>query len=388
MRKKLKVLLIDCNSVLEAEQGKCAALAQYNDLELTVLVPSAYRERSRVQHVEKKFDPKYSIIVGTLWGKVPNRTFFVNRLCRAVSQRPDIIHIMADENFFLTLQTLFLRNRISPRSKFVFHSWQNLRFIDRIYPQRNRLLHLIDASIERYVFRYAECGVARNREAAKVLRERGFAGRIEVIPWGIDISRFEKRSSAGLRERYGLRGFVVGYIGRLVEEKGVLDLIQAMARLSGENTLCLVGNGPLSARILALAKKLGLANTVKLFNEVPYREIPAWFNSLDVFVLPSRTSLKWKEQFGRVLVEAMASELPVIGSNSGAIPEVIGDTGLIFEESNVEHLTQQLDLLRRDVLLREKLGQKARQRVLDHFTWQRFAEKTHDLFHQLAGSFS
>jgi glycosyltransferase involved in cell wall biosynthesis len=111
--------------------------------------------------------------------------------------------------------------------------------------------------------------------------------------------------------------------------------------------------------------------------------MPAYLGQLDILVLPSRTSANWKEQFGRILVEAMACEVTVIGSDSGEIPNVIGEAGLIFAEDNVEELYNHLLTLLKDDILRRRLGRLGRERVLNHYTQEQIAAKTVDVYREM-----
>jgi len=109
-------------------------------------------------------------------------------------------------------------------------------------------------------------------------------------------------------------------------------------------------------------------------------------NMFDVLVLPSRTTRSWKEQFGRVLIEAMACETPVVGSSSGEIPKVIGDAGLIFPEGDVVTLAHILGCVHDTAELGTQLGKKGRGRVLEMFTHRRIAEETVRLYRELLGT--
>jgi glycosyltransferase involved in cell wall biosynthesis len=111
--------------------------------------------------------------------------------------------------------------------------------------------------------------------------------------------------------------------------------------------------------------------------------MPSHDRQMDVLVLPSRTRPNWKEQFGRVLVEAMACGLPVIGSDSGEIPNVIGDAGLIFPEGQAGPLRDRLQRLMRDPGLVGTLSQRGRQRVLAHYTQARVAAQTYQVYRQI-----
>jgi glycosyltransferase involved in cell wall biosynthesis len=188
-----------------------------------------------------------------------------------------------------------------------------------------------------------------------------------------------------LREIIGINSnsLVVGFMGRLVEEKGILDLLEAISRVSGEHVLLFIGSGQLKGEILQKAKKLGLEGRVKIIDHVSSMKVPDYLSCFDVLVLPSLTKMNWKEQFGRVLIEAMACEVPVIGSSSGEIPSVIGDAGLVFQEGNVGDLVNKIELIMTDNNQRKALGKKGRKRVLDNFTHKIVAERTFRVYQYL-----
>lgn len=389
MNSKLRVLFIDCNSILANEQEKCVALAKYPDIELTLLVPEVYKERLRRIQLEKREDPNYKIMPAKLWGKVPNRTLFLNQLKTLIQQKPDIIHITSDENFFLTWQVLLWRNWFSPKSKFIFHSWQNILFDSKNFPQPNRFLYQFDTVLERFIYRHADAAVARNHEVVTVLQQRGFRGPIAEIPWGIDTEKFQPTVAPEIRQKYNLKGTVIGFVGRMVPEKGILDLLEAFLLLNEHGaseeplTLCLVGDGPLSSEIRTRIQHSSLKESICLIPEIPSAEVAKLLGAFDIFVFPSRTTSGWKEQFGRALVEAMSTQIAVIGSDSGAIPDVIGDAGLIFPEGQIDILSRKIRTLVQNPQQRKQLGIQARKRIQENYTWNRFAEKTRNLFWQL-----
>ena len=116
---------------------------------------------------------------------------------------------------------------------------------------------------------------------------------------------------------------LIGYAGKLVEEKGLRTLLHAFAEVARENPrahLILAGGGPLHDELLATAAEMGLAERVHLPGIIHNSDLPAFMNALDVFVLPSETRSNWREQFGRVIVEAMSCGVPVVGSDSGRDP--------------------------------------------------------------------
>ncbi len=163
-----------------------------------------------------------------------------------------------------------------------------------------------------------------------------------------------------MRPRFSLARPVVGYIGRLVPEKGVDLLADALAPLDA--SLLVVGEGP-ARRDLERRVAAWPGSKAAFAGAVDHADIPDYLAFLDALVLPSRTTPAWAEQFGHVLVEAMAAGVPIVGSSSGAIPEVIGDAGLIFPEGDVEALRRQLQTLLTDESLRKTLIDRGHERV-------------------------
>ncbi len=177
---------------------------------------------------------------------------------------------------------------------------------------------------------------------------------------------------------------MVGYVGRLEQSKGVSTLIHALAESGVECTLLVVGEGPARAEWTSLAQNLGV--NVRWLGKVSNRDIPRYLNCLDVLVLPSETTKHWAEQFGKVIVEAMACEVSVIGSDSGEIPTVIGDAGLVFSERNSTELANRIQLVADNKQLRALLGRKGRQRVLSAYSWDAVAKQTLAFYSELLRS--
>jgi glycosyltransferase involved in cell wall biosynthesis len=135
--------------------------------------------------------------------------------------------------------------------------------------------------------------------------------------------------------------------------------------------------------LIALAAQLGIADRVRFDARLDSHLMPAFYQELDAFVLPSRTLPTWKEQFGRVLIEAMSCAVAVVGSTSGEIPKVMGEAGLLFAEGDVDALAGHLQRLSADPALCAKLGQAGRARVLANYTMQHIAAQTVDVYHAL-----
>ena len=172
-------------------------------------------------------------------------------------------------------------------------------------------------------------------------------------------------------------------MGRIVREKGIADLIRALVSLPERCVLVLVGSGEFERPIRKLSENLGVASRIRWVPHILSLEIPEYMNAFDVLVLPSRTTSRWKEQFGRVLIEAMSCETPVVGSSSAEIPRVIGEAGLVFPEGDVAALSGELRRLHFDLNLALDLGAKGRARVLEKFTHRRIAVETLRAYEQV-----
>ena len=347
-------------------QPKLEAIARHG-LELTVLVPPSWRDERGLQLLERSHTAGYRL------RPIPirfNGSFHLHhyptlgREFRAF--QPQIVHIDEEPYNLVTWQALHHARRLGAKS--LFFSWQNIL---RAYPPPF-------SWGEGWLLRNADYALAGTADAADVLRRKGYNGRLATIPqFGTAPDLFQPV------ETRPNRPFTIGYIGRIVPEKGLHILLRAAAQLDGDWRLRLVGGGSARDEMEALAKSLGISEKVDFVGQLPSSELPAEHHKLDALVLPSLTRSNWKEQFGRVLVEAMASGVPVIGSDSGAIPGVIGGAGLIVSEGDVEALTQALRDLRDQPALRNELIEKGRARFLAHFTHERIADATVAVYSEL-----
>lgn len=261
----------------------------------------------------------------------------------------------------------------------LFFAWQNL----------DKGLPLPFEWLRSGVFDRVRGGIAGTRAAGRVLRRAGFEGELAVVPqMGVDEDRFRPDPAGGAEERRALGlapgDFVVGFVGRLVPEKGPDLLVEALARLPSAR-LVLVGGGPEARPLSDLARRSGVDDRVVVTGPVESLRVPRLMTAFDALVLPSRTTPGWSEQFGRVLVEAMACGVAVVGSDSGAIPEVVGEAGRIVPEDDTEALVDTLAELRERSGLRDELAERGRARVLRRFTQDRVADETVGFYERLLG---
>jgi len=191
---------------------------------------------------------------------------------------------------------------------------------------------------------------------------------------GREIGRRARPDEA--RALLGIDPPVVAFMGRLLHQKGVDLLLRAVASLERPRpSLAIIGEGPERDSLERLAGEIGIRDRTRFMPLVPHEKVPELLAAIDVLVLPSRTLPKLKEQFGRVLIESMAAGCITIGSSSGAIPGVLGDGGLIFEEESVDSLRCALTRALGEQALAEELRIKGRMRVRERYTWEAVAQK-------------
>lgn len=348
-------------------QRKLEYIAAHDDVELLTLVPPNWRDERGIQRLERVHTHGYRLQQTAM---LLNGNFHLHLYPEFGDYlhefQPDIVHIDEEPYNIATWHALLLARRYGART--IFFSWQN---INRRYPLPFRWG-------ERWVLDHIDCALMGTQSAAQVWREKGYRGPIEVIPqFGTDPELFRPHAERPSRP------FTIGYVGRLVEEKGVHLLLEAASLLAGDWQVRIVGGGPLQDALVAFAAELGIAQQVIFVGQVPSMQMPAEYAQFDTLALPSLTRPNWKEQFGRVLIEAMACGLPVVGSDSGAIPDVIGAGGLIFPEGDIAGLAGHLRALQTKADLRDLFGMAGRRRVLGSFTHERIAADTVAVYRNL-----
>jgi glycosyltransferase involved in cell wall biosynthesis len=292
--------------------------------------------------------------------------------------QPDAIYV-ENESYAVSTFQAALANKLSVRRPLLFRNNQNLF---KRYPFPFNMA-------ERYVLDRAACANVVNEEAGAVLRQKGYKGRIANMPYGVDPNFYAPLDARALRQSLGLTGMVFGYLGRLVEEKGVLKLIEAFSRFHPEEdvSLLIIGDGPLAPEVAARLRAPGLAGRTRLLPVVPHREVPIHLSAMDALVLPSETRPQWKEQFGRVLIEALACGVPVIGSHSGEIPHLIERLGggLIVPESDVAALHDAMRRMVETPGLHDALRERGRTEVVDQYAYGALAYRFRQLLDSVVG---
>ena len=282
---------------------------------------------------------------------------------RALGEQWDVIDLHEEPSALATAEVLLLRALRRVRTPYVLYSAQNLA---KRYPVPFRWW-------ERWALRGAGAVSVCNAAAGEILRGKGLTAPVRVIGLGVpsgDMSPDDSRSDTRFR---------VGYAGRfLAPHKGISTLMEAVAADPGFD-LVLAGDGPQSAELHARAAEPDLAGRVEFAGSLSGAELTAFYRSLDVLAVPSVAAPGWLEQFGRVAVEAMAQGVPVVVSDSGALPEVVADAGLVVPPGDAAALTAALHRVRDEEGLAERLSRDGRDRA-GRYTWEAIAEQYRELY--------
>ncbi|MDQ0613760.1 glycosyltransferase involved in cell wall biosynthesis/GT2 family glycosyltransferase [Microbacterium sp. W4I4] len=332
----MRVLRISHSATITAWRGRERALRDAGD-DITLI--TAPRWHAGGVWVDLDAQPEEQVRPArTCFGRHPALFVYApGPLWRALGERWDVIDIHEEPFALSTAQVLLMRALRRNSAPIVLYTAQNL---DKRYPVPFRWL-------ERWALRSAAGVSACNTEAARIAMRKGFAGRARVIPLGVDavttdaaapqrtsgthgsLAARESDHVAHMSGRADGDGVVmVGLLGRLVPEKGVLTLFEAMRERPALRAR-IGGSGPLADTLPDLAAAHGIEDRVQLLGAISPDKVIDFYRSIDVLAVPSIPTDSWTEQFGRVAVEAMAAGVPVVSSDAGALPDVVGGAGIV-----------------------------------------------------------
>ena len=369
----LKVLFVSHAYVTGVNQGKLNAIAATEQAEVGLLVPKAWQAKGWQKFLQLETPyPDLTVYKSKIWfsGRVGAFIYAPWTVLRAIKEfRPDIVHV-EQEVFSLSGFELALISRLF-NLPIAYFGWENI----------NRRLSLPRQLMRRFVLNTAKLIVAGNKEGENLLRQWGYQKTIAVMPQlGVDSSLFAPK------QRHQQNKFVIGYLGRMLYQKGIDILFSAAKHLSQENysfKIILCGSGLDHEQLKADAKQQDVSHLIEWRDGVSHDCVPEVMNEFDVLVLPSRTVDTWKEQFGHVLIEAMCMNIPVIGSSSGEIPNVIGRDDLVFPEGDSLALAQIIKRAMDKPEWYESVKKYGRDRVEQNFTHERIAQRLIELWQKV-----
>ncbi|MBB4066545.1 glycosyltransferase [Gellertiella hungarica] len=363
MSEKLRVISIAHTAVSRsAGRLRYAPFAGRDDLDVHLVVPARWKQFGREMVADPPGDPGVTThVLPILFPHAGPFSWYLHvyrglgRLIREV--RPHVIHLWEEPWSLVALQALALKGKAG----FVLEVDQNI--LKRLPPPFE--------AIRRHVLANTDHILSRSNDATMVVEARGYRGPVSMIGYGVDRGVFAP--APGGTETAGREGLVLGYVGRLVEEKGIQDALDAMARSPVPVTLKLMGEGPYEAALREKAAGLGLADRVHVQPWDKPEGVAAFIRSLDALILLTHTTPVVKEQFGRVIIEAQSAGVPVIGAQSGAIPDVIGEGGWIVPQRDPAALATLIGRLAADPAERKHRAALGEENVRQRFTYEAIA---------------
>lgn len=355
-----RLLTIGHSYCVGANRRLAHELASTGEWDVTVAGPARFRGDFRVHDMTPEPGERCTLAPVPVHLAARVHTMLYGWRLRRLLQEPwDLVHCWEEPYVASAAQVAAWTQARVP---LVFATFQN---IDKRYPPPFRWA-------EQYVLSRADGFVTFGRTVFDVAIAHGFPRhRTRTIAPGVDTVRFAPDPAARGRVRASL-GWddetpVAGFVGRFVAEKGVLQLTEVLDRLKTPWRALFVGGGPLEADLRQWARRYG--GRVALATTVGHDAVPDWLNAMDVLCAPSRTTSRWREQFGRMLIEAFAAGVPVLASASGEIPHVVGDAGVLVAEDDLDAWTRALSNLLRDPERRAVLRGFGRERARARFDW-------------------
>ncbi|MBT3583426.1 MAG: glycosyltransferase family 4 protein [Halobacteriovoraceae bacterium] len=359
--KSRKVLVIGHPLVVDANRQLWNTLAKHPSYQVDLIVPKSWPS-NLLKKNDFQFNKETDQDLNKIYSlrtvfKGSGSFFFFNPIKIAQIfwwNRYDVV-LLTQETWSLSLFFIHLLKFLSPNNKALFY----LTVCQNIKKKKLYFLRFF----ERFNTWALDSILCCCSEIEQVIRWKGIKKECRYFPFSYDDQLYRSKAP-----KFDSKKIVLGYMGRLSEEKGISLLLKVFTKMKGENenlSLLIAGAGPLEASLQEI-------DGVTFLGALPHQLAHTFYNQIDIFVLPSQTRSFWKEQFGRVIIEAVASGCPVVGSSSGAIPEVLSMLGLetTFQEDSEEELTKKLqqviDQIEEGVIV--DFMEKARQKATELYT--------------------
>ena len=378
----MRLLVVGHSYVTPFAQAKYVAMkALCRNIELRLVVPRV------VRHVFAEYRPTLApglapedLVVVPSWGGTSNMTYVMDPISIArliLRFRPTHVHIEEDPHSVVGFEAAVLATTLCPKAALSYFLWDNLNRTPS-WP-----LGALKRALTRFGMSRARLVVCGNRDAQRLLAAKGYHGASEVIPQiGLDVLPPADRGDG--RVHRPTSDTTIGFFGRMVEEKGVLDLLTALKGLIDRRwRLIMAGDGPLRREIEDTWRPQ-FGDRMTLLGPLSHAEVQEHLLGVDVFVLPSYSIPVWKEQFGITLVQAMFAGCACIGSTCGAIPDVLDGRGVVFPEHDVDALTAALGRLIDGPIERAQLGAAASEFAISRYSNEAIARTYLQAFEAIA----
>src|SRR6266851_1601271 len=367
-----RVLVISHTYLQPTHRGKLRALAA-RGLEVTVAIPQRWREPWFGRPVDVAWERQGALEVFPLPASGMgnkgdlSKAQYGRRALRALlrDRRPDLVQIEEEPSTLAARQVFSASRRLGIPVVMFTHQNVELQLDWWLSWKHRRMLRRLTGLI------------AGSDLAGSLVRRDAPKLPIAVIPQLGAVAPHEP-------QHVPHEGLAIGYVGRLVPQKGLDTLLQALARQRGAKwRLTIVGDGPERERLEHLASELRLAARVRWTGGLPPEQVANLWQDLDVLVQPSLALPHWREANGQILMEAMANEVAVLGTDSGVIPELVGDAGLVVPAGDTQALAAALEQLSNHAA-RRTLAHAARARALRLYSDDAIAERTLEFWRQVA----
>ena len=342
--------------------------------DITAVAPKSFRGDLRLIHLEETENECRLESVPVHLASRIHFMLYGRELANILRRKWDLIHCWEEPYIVAGGQVAFLAAR---QARIVFFTAQN---IDKRYPPPFRL-------IERFCLERCAGWLAAGECVKQTLLQRGYGCKPHrVMPLGVDVNLFRPNPDARSRVRTDFnwqdtRIPVIGFVGRFVSEKGLDLLMAVLDQVHVPWRALFVGGGPLENRLREWATRYG--ERVKIVTGVLHHDVPAYINSMDLLCAPSQTTPYWREQFGRMLIEAFACGIPVIASDSGEIPYVVKDAGMIVSEQDQTGWRNSITALLESSEQRTLLGAAGMERAHAEYSWSKIARRHLEFFDEL-----
>jgi L-malate glycosyltransferase len=387
----MKILIASHSYIVDLNCEKLRALAKIKPgIEVTVVVPKTWKPggiQNKSITTQYRDEGNFKIVPISNFSQNHQGllTFGTDLISLFRKFRPQIIQVEQGSRGLAYTEMIVLNQLLGLKAKNIFFTWWNLPY------QLKFPINLL----EQYNLNHSHGIICGNQDGAEIFREKGYQKPIKVMPQlGVDEQLFTPQPQPELAQKLGIKSddFLVGFVGRFVPEKGLFTLLQALLKISNKSwKLLLLGRGELQAELIKFTQENHISERVIIIESVPHNEVANYINLMNTLVLPSETTYKfktltavgWKEQFGHVLIEAMACKVPVIGSDSGEIPHVIGDAGLVFPEGNIPELANCLGQLIENPHLAESMGKNGYEKAMNQYTNQALAKQQFEFYQEI-----